>query len=80
MRAVHLRDSEVTYSSDTDEPVIADGEVCVQVLKAGICETDLQLAKGYMKFQGIPGHEFVGVAQSGRFAGCRVVGEINCPC
>ncbi len=80
MRAVHLRGSEVVYSSDMDEPVCADGEVCVNVSKAGICETDLQLAKGYMGFQGILGHEFVGIAQSGRFAGCRVVGEINCPC
>jgi threonine dehydrogenase-like Zn-dependent dehydrogenase len=47
---------------------------------AGVCETDLQLAKGYMGFQGVLGHEFVGVAESGRFAGQRVVGEINCSC
>jgi len=80
MRAVQLRDGEVTFCRDAVEPVPVDGEVCVDVLKAGICETDLQLAKGYMGFEGIPGHEFVGVAESGRFAGCRVVGEINCPC
>ena len=36
--------------------------------------------KGYMGFSGVPGHEFVGVAQTGRFAGRRVVGEINCVC
>jgi threonine dehydrogenase-like Zn-dependent dehydrogenase len=47
---------------------------------AGICETDLQLVKGYMGFRGVLGHEFVGVAQSGEFAGRRVVGEINCTC
>ena len=52
----------------------------VRVLQAGICETDLQLIQGYMGFQGVLGHEFVGLAEDGRFAGQRVVGEINCPC
>jgi len=56
------------------------GETVVEVSRAGICETDLQLCQGYMGFRGILGHEFVGVARSGRFAGRRVVGEINCPC
>jgi threonine dehydrogenase-like Zn-dependent dehydrogenase len=50
------------------------------VLCAGICETDLQLMKGYMGFRGVLGHEFVGVAESGPYAGRRVVGEINCSC
>lgn len=57
-----------------------EGEIVVDVLQAGICETDLQLCRGYMGFQGIPGHEFVGIARGGRFAGQRVVGEINCAC
>jgi threonine dehydrogenase-like Zn-dependent dehydrogenase len=55
-------------------------EVLVRVSCAGVCETDLQLTKGYMGFRGILGHEFVGVAQSGPYAGSRVVGEINCAC
>jgi len=55
-------------------------EVAVDVLEAGICETDLQLCRGYMGFRGILGHEFVGIARSGRFVGQRVVGEINCAC
>ena len=33
-----------------------------------------------MGFQGVLGHEFVGVAQTGPLAGRRVVGEINCSC
>jgi threonine dehydrogenase-like Zn-dependent dehydrogenase len=45
-----------------------------------VCETDLQLIKGYMGFRGVLGHEFVGVAESGSLAGQRVVGEINCAC
>ena len=48
--------------------------------RAGMCETDLQLIKGYMGFRGVLGHEFVGVAESGTYAGQRVVGEINCAC
>ncbi|MCH5373765.1 MAG: alcohol dehydrogenase catalytic domain-containing protein, partial [Planctomycetes bacterium] len=48
--------------------------------QAGICETDLQLRKGYMGFSGVLGHEFVGIARDGAYAGQRVVGEINCNC
>ncbi len=36
-------------------------EVIIQVLQAGICSTDLHLVKGYMDFQGVLGHEFVGI-------------------
>jgi threonine dehydrogenase-like Zn-dependent dehydrogenase len=61
-------------------PSTAPGEVLVRVRRAGVCETDLQLVKGYMGFRGVLGHEFVGVAESGPFAGRRVVGEINCAC
>lgn len=52
----------------------------IRILQAGICETDLQILRGYMGFVGIPGHEFVGIAEAGRYAGQRVVGEINCSC
>ena len=79
MRAVVLEDA-VTVRSDYPEPRPKAGEVSVQVLCAGICETDLQLIRGYMGFRGVLGHEFVGIAESGPFAGRRVVGEINCAC
>ena len=72
-RLVSLR---TNYSAPTPKP----DEVLVQVRCAGICETDLQLVKGYMGFRGVLGHEFVGVAEAGPFAGRRVVGEINCSC
>jgi threonine dehydrogenase-like Zn-dependent dehydrogenase len=79
MRAVVLEDV-VRVQAGRPEPVIGPGEVLVRVLCAGICETDLQLIKGYMGFRGVLGHEFVGVAESGPFTGRRVVGEINCSC
>ena len=79
MRAIVLNDS-VQLSSDRPAPTPARDEVLVRVLRAGICETDLQLIKGYMGFRGVLGHEFVGVAESGPLVGRRVVGEINCAC
>jgi threonine dehydrogenase-like Zn-dependent dehydrogenase len=79
MRALVL-DGEASYRPDYPSPSPADGEVLIRVERAGICETDLQLIKGYMGFRGVLGHEFVGVAESGRLRGRRVVGEINCAC
>ncbi|MEJ7710564.1 MAG: alcohol dehydrogenase catalytic domain-containing protein [Pyrinomonadaceae bacterium] len=57
-----------------------DDEVRVRVTAAGICNTDLEIVRGYANFQGTLGHEFVGVAESGPLAGKRVVGEINVGC
>jgi alcohol dehydrogenase len=60
-----------------------DGEALVQVLMAGICNTDLEITKGYAGFHGVLGHEFVGrVIESpdGALIGRRVVGEINVGC
>lgn len=79
MRAIVL-DKDVRFRTDHPAPDTAAGEVIVRVTRAGVCETDLQLIKGYMGFRGVLGHEFVGVAEAGRFAGRRVVGEINCSC
>ena len=79
MRALVLDDG-VRFEAERPTPSCRQTEVLVKVAVAGICETDLQLMKGYMGFQGVLGHEFVGVAQSGPFAGRRVVGEINCSC
>lgn len=60
-----------------------DGEALVQVICAGICNTDLEIVKGYAGFRGTLGHEFVGrVVESpgGSLVGRRVVGEINAGC
>ena len=59
------------------------GESLVQVVCAGICNTDLEIVKGYAGFQGTPGHEFVGrVVESpdNSLIGRRIVGEINAGC
>lgn len=80
MEAVILDSTGARYTTHQLRPSPGSGEVLVRVVRAGICETDLQLIRGYMGFHGVLGHEFVGVAEGGRFAGQRVAGEINCPC
>ncbi len=80
MKAVYLDETGLSVRDDLESPTLQSDEVLVEVLKAGICETDLQLVKGYMGFQGILGHEFVGIAKTGPYTGKRVVGEINCHC
>lgn len=80
MLAAHCSGQVLELRRDYPDPIPAEGETRIEVLTAGICETDLQIVRGYMGFEGVLGHEFVGVAQSGKLAGQRVVGEINCSC
>lgn len=82
MRALVLENNKLKIK-DVTKPVPLEGEALVRVLKAGICNTDLELVKGYMDFSGVLGHEFVGqVAQTLEkcFMGKRVAGEINISC
>jgi threonine dehydrogenase-like Zn-dependent dehydrogenase len=65
------------------EPQPVPGEVRVRTILAGICNTDLEVVRGYAGFYGVLGHEFVGVvdqAQDLDWLGKRVVGEINAAC
>jgi len=81
MQGLWLQDQHVTFRSDLPEPQPPEGEALVRVLKAGICNTDLELLRGYYPFTGILGHEFVGVVESeGPWQGRRVCGEINVAC
>ncbi len=60
-----------------------ENEALVRVTLAGICNTDLEIVRGYAGFNGTLGHEFVGVVEASPVKtqiGCRVVGEINIGC
>ncbi len=81
MRAVVLSD-QLVVSNNWPEPVIKAGQALIRIRRVGICNTDLELIKGYMNFRGILGHEFVGEVIDGpsEWKGKRVVGEINVTC
>jgi threonine dehydrogenase-like Zn-dependent dehydrogenase len=82
MKAVVLKGSRICVEERPD-PEPEKGEALIKITKAGICNTDLELVKGYMNFEGILGHEFVGrivEAPEKQWIGNRVVGEINIPC
>ena len=82
MKGLLLHNGILQFCSELPVPDVSDGEVLVRVLRAGICNTDLELCNGYYPFNGVLGHEFVGVVERGpqAWVGHRVVGEINVPC
>lgn len=78
MIAAYLENGEVSVR-EFPQP---KGMALIRMTTAGICNTDLEQKAGYYGFQGIPGHEFVGVVEKGpaEWLGKRVVGEINLAC
>ena len=82
MRSVFLAGGAVTIRSEPS-PKRPEGFALIRLLLGGICNTDLELQRGYYGFRGVPGHEFVGeVVESDTrsLVGKRVVGEINLAC
>lgn len=82
MQALWLENNQLQLRDDAPIPNPAPGEALVRVVRAGICNTDLELLRGYYPYIGILGHEFVGVVEQGpdHLKGQRVVGEINAVC
>jgi threonine dehydrogenase-like Zn-dependent dehydrogenase len=82
MLAVHLENGVVTTRT-LPVPPRPDGFALLRLLAAGICNTDLELQRGYYAFAGTPGHEFVAQvveADTPALLGRRVAGEINLAC
>ena len=81
MRALHF-DGTSARVVERPEPAPLPDHALVRVSLAGVCNTDLELARGYLGFRGVLGHEFVGRVAHGpeEWLGCRVVGEINFAC
>jgi len=70
-------------------PKLRPGWALVRVRLAGICNTDIEILRGYHNFRGTPGHEFVGeveevrgvsAATKKKWLGRRVCAEINVSC
>jgi threonine dehydrogenase-like Zn-dependent dehydrogenase len=81
MRALVWNGTDLRVT-DHPEPRANAGTAVVRVALAGICNTDLEIVKGYMGFRGVLGHELVGTVEEGpaQWKGKRVVGEINFAC
>lgn len=82
MLGVWLENKKITLRDDLPLPHPEKDEVLIEILMSGICNTDLELTRGYYPYTGILGHEFVGIVQSNTspLYGKRVVGEINVTC
>src|SRR5436309_3540457 len=90
MRALVCHGTSLTLERNYPHPTPATDEALIRVLQAGICNTDLEIIRGYMGFHGVLGHEFVGVVeeiygdraqtQHGHLLGKRIVGDINAAC
>jgi threonine dehydrogenase-like Zn-dependent dehydrogenase len=81
MRALVLNGG-LRLETSIDEPQPQDDQALLKIRRAGICNTDLELTRGYKHFVGILGHEFVAEVVHGPapLIGKRVVGEINVAC
>src|SRR5260370_19024663 len=90
MRALVFHTNALTLEKNYRQPDLQSGEALIRVLLAGICNTDLEITRGYLAFQGVLGHEFVGIVEAVHegpvpspptyLIGKRVVAEINAPC
>lgn len=83
MKALVFKQGKLFMNKNYPRPHPEQNEALIKISVAGICNTDLEIKKGYMGFQGILGHEFVGRVEKCRdkaLEGKRVVGEINVGC
>jgi threonine dehydrogenase-like Zn-dependent dehydrogenase len=90
VRALVFRNNALTLEQNYPLPDLQSGEALIRVVMAGICNTDLEITRGYLANQGVLGHEFVGIVEAVHegpgassptyLIGKRVVGEINAAC
>ncbi len=81
MKALRFENQQL-HLAEIPAPQRAD-EAFVRVTTAGVCNTDLEIVRGYANFSGTLGHEFVGIVEASpdpSQINCRVVGEINAGC
>ena len=76
-------DGEDLRLEDVPLPVRQKDECLLKVLKAGVCNTDLEILRGYHQFHGTLGHEFIALVEESEddlLIGRAVVCDINCAC
>lgn len=82
MQAAYIEAGTVSMR-EMARPRLRKGQALLRMRLAGICNTDLELLRGYYGFAGIPGHEFVAdvvACSDASWVGQRVVGEISLAC
>ncbi len=82
MKALLWNSKEIVID-EIVKPQLSGDDSLVRVKLAGICNTDLEIIKGFMQFEGVLGHEFVGEVEESNnssLIGKRVVCDINCAC
>ena len=62
MKAI-VFDGALKFVDDYPVPEPGEHEALVRVSMAGICNTDMEITKGYLGFHGVMGHEFVGIVE-----------------
>lgn len=83
MQGLVFDEQGLRYVDEYPQPEPQEGEALIRVIYAGLCNTDLEIVRGYKGFYGILGHEFVGVVETcsdSVYIGKRVVGDINIGC
>jgi threonine dehydrogenase-like Zn-dependent dehydrogenase len=87
VKALVLLGKQLILDNNFPDPKPQEDEAIIRPLVMGVCSTDLELCKGYMDYNGVLGHEFVGIVEdvankkkNKHWIGKRVVGTINCVC
>lgn len=82
MKALRINNGQVALE-EIPVPTATESEAVIKIERAGVCNTDLEILKGYHNFTGTLGHEFVGTVYDAKikdFIGKRVVADINQAC
>lgn len=84
MKALYFNGKIPVYKEDMEIPIPEEKESLVKIKLAAVCNTDKEILRGYRPgFEGIMGHEFVGIVEKSKdktLVGKRVVAEINSSC
>ena len=88
MKAYLFEKDKAARLQSVPMPIAGQNEALIKINRAGICNTDIEILKGYMGFHSVIGHEFVGTvvsvtsedAADQTWVNQRVTGDINCAC
>lgn len=80
VRALRRVNQDVYLDRDAEEPSAGAGQALIRPTRVLVGSSDVAVARGGVDFEGVLGHQFVGVVEGGddaRWVGKRVVGQID---